>query len=320
MVLDFHRWLELRRFRGLVESGAMSWSGIVRETGLDREAVRTCLSVPGPATPPRRSANGRSPVRKIDEFAPLIDSMLRAGVLVQASVIHERLTREYGFNGSYQRVKLHVRETRPRIAGELCITPKERAGTHRQFEVIPGAQAQVDWGDEGKILAHMGIAKVYSFHRTPSYSRDPFCRFATRQDLQTFFDCHRRAFAHFGGVPVTAIYDRTKAVVRRHVAPGEVVPLHPKAVGFAGHYDFDIDVLAACRPTGKGRVEQQALIVRDHVLSGRAFSSVRERDAAFAVWVPQRRSQIHQRSVGRGYASSRRCTGTDCLPIGAAAP
>ena len=36
----------------------------------------------------------------------------------------------------------------------------------------------------------------------------------------TFFDCHRRAFAHFGGVPATIVYDRTKTVVRRHVAPG----------------------------------------------------------------------------------------------------
>ncbi|KUL43160.1 hypothetical protein ADL12_08245 [Streptomyces regalis] len=30
--------------------------------------------------------------------------------------------------------------------------------------------------------------------------------------------------------------------VRRHVAPGEAVPLHLEAVAFAGHYDFDIDV------------------------------------------------------------------------------
>lgn len=70
---------------------------------------------------------------------------------------------------------------------------------HRRFEVIPGAQAQVDWGDEGKILTHMGIEKVYSFHVTLSYSRDPFCCFTTSQDLQTFFECHRRAIAHFGG-------------------------------------------------------------------------------------------------------------------------
>ena len=93
---------------------------------------------------------------------------------------------------------------------------------------------------------------------------------------------------------MTAVYDRTKTVVRRHAAPGEAVPLHPEAVGFASPYDFDIDVLAAYRPTGKGRVERQVLIVRDHVLSGRAFISVEEMDAAFAAWLPHRRAQIHK--------------------------
>lgn len=294
MVLDPQRWLELRRFRGLVESGAMSLTEVAKETGLNWRTVSKYLSADGPMAPPRRSPNGRSRARVIDEFAPLVDSMLRAEILMKAAVIHERLASEYGFTGNYQRTKLYVQEARPRIAEELGITPKELAGMHRRFEVIPGAQAQVDWGDEGKILAHMGIGKVYSFHMTLSYSRDPFCCFTTSQDLQTFFDCHRRAFAHFGGVPMTIVYDRTKTVVRRHVAPGEAVPLHPEAVGFAGHYDFDIDVLAAYRPTGKGRVERQVLIVRDHVLSGRAFSSIEEMDAAFAAWVPQRRAQIHK--------------------------
>ncbi|MBB5936394.1 Mu transposase domain-containing protein [Streptomyces zagrosensis] len=126
---------------------------------------------------------------------------------------------------------------------------------------------------------------------TLSYSRDPFCCFTTSQDLASFFDCHRAAFAHFGGVPMTIVYDRTKTVVRRHVAPGEAVPLHPEAVAFAGHYDFD--VLAAYRPTGKGRAERQVLIVRDHVLAGRAFSSIEEKDAAFAAWVPLRRAKVH---------------------------
>ncbi|WP_457469903.1 IS21 family transposase [Streptomyces sp. TE4109] len=272
----------------------MSVSEVARETGLNWRTVSKYLSAEGPARPPRRSADGRSHKRVVDEVAPLIDAMLRAEVLMKAAVIHERLAREYGFTGNYQRVKLYVQEARPRIAGELGITPRELAGMHRRFEVIPGAQAQVDWGDEGKVLAHMGIEKVYSFHMVLSYSRDPFCCFTTSQDLQTFFDCHRRAFAHFGGAPMTIVYDRTKTVVRRHVAPGEAVPLHPEAVGFAGHYDFDIDVLAAYRPTGKGRVERQVLIIRDHVLSGRAFSSIEEMDAAFTAWVPHRRAQIHK--------------------------
>lgn len=53
MVLDSHRWLELRRFRGLLDAGAMSLSEIARETGLDRKTVRKYLSAPGPSSPPR---------------------------------------------------------------------------------------------------------------------------------------------------------------------------------------------------------------------------------------------------------------------------
>ena len=293
MVLDPHRWLELRRFRPLYESGAMSLREISKETGLNRRTVSKYLKDPSSAAPPKREAAGQRYRRLVDEVAPLIDAMLRSEVLLKASVIHERLVQDYAVSINYQRVKLYLQEARPRIAEELGIGPAELAGLHRRFEVVPGAQAQVDWGDEGKILAHVGIPKVFSFHMTLSYSRDPFCCFTTGQDLATFFDCHRLAFAHFGVVPMSIVYDRTKTVVRRHVAPGEAVPLHPEAVAFAGHYDFDVDVLAAYRPQGKGRVERQVGIVRDHVLAGRAFSSIEEINAAFAAWVPLRRAKVH---------------------------
>jgi Mu transposase-like protein len=72
------------------------------------------------------------------------------------------------------------------------------------------------------------------------------------------------------------------------------VPLHPEAAAFAEHYGFVIDVLAAYRPTGKGRVERQVDVGRDHVLAGRGFDSLAEMDAAFTAWVPIRRSQVHR--------------------------
>jgi hypothetical protein len=65
-------------------------------------------------------------------------------------------------------------------------------------------------------------------------------------------------------------------------------------VAFAEHYGFVIDVLAARRPTGKGRVERQVTIVRDHVLAGRSFTSLAQADAAFQAWVPIRRRQVHR--------------------------
>ncbi|WP_328465937.1 IS21 family transposase [Actinoplanes sp. NBC_00393] len=290
--LDEQRWLDVRRFRALHEAGA-SVSEIARETGLNWRTVKKYLAAGAAAVaPPPRARRPRG--QMIDAFAHVVDAWLRAEVLLKGTVIHERLVEQYGFTGDYQRVKLYLQQARPRIAAELGISPDQLAGLHRRFEVVPGAQAQVDWGDEGGILAHVGIAKVYSFHMVLSYSRDPFCCFTTSQDLAAFWGCHRRAFAHFGGVPGAIVYDRTKTVVRRHVAPGQAVPLHPEAVAFAGHYDFDIDVLAAYRPTGKGRVERQVTIVRDHVLAGRAFSSLDELDAAFAAWVPQRRARRHR--------------------------
>ncbi|MGW1617406.1 hypothetical protein ACWCQZ_50695 [Streptomyces sp. NPDC002285] len=75
---------------------------------------------------------------------------------------------------------------------------------------------------------------------------------------------------------------------------GKAVPLHPEAVAFAGSYGFDIDVLAAYRPQGKGRVERQVDIVRDHVLAGRVFGTLAELDAAFRAWVAIRQRQVHR--------------------------
>lgn len=232
--------------------------------------------------------------RLVDPYTGLIDAWLAEDPRLRATVIHERLVADYGFTGHYQRIKVYSAQARRRV--ELESDAQGRPpGLHRRFEVVAGAQAQVDWGDEGALLAEVGEGrKVYSFHMTLSYSRDPFICFTTSQDLATFFDCHRRAFAHFGGVPATIVYDRTKTVVRRHVAPGRAVPLHPQAAAFAEHYGFAIDVLAAYRPTGKGRVERQVQIGRDHVLSGRRFTSIAEADAAFAAWVPIRRGQVHR--------------------------
>jgi len=293
LVLEAERWLELRRFRALRQAD-VSISEIARETGLNWRTVKKYLEADGPASPPAPPPRAAPGKQTIAAYAPVIDAWLRAELLLKGTVIHERLAGEYGFAGNYQRVKMYLQEARPRIAAELGYTPSELARLHRRFEVVPGAQAQVDWGDEGGILAHVGIPKVYSFHMVLSYSRDPFCCFTTSQDLATFWACHRRAFAHFGGVPGSIVYDRTKTVVRRHVAPGQAVPLHPEAVAFAGHYGFDIDVLAAYRPTGKGRVERQVTIVRDHVLAGRSFSSVGELDTAFLAWVPVRRRTTHR--------------------------
>ena len=101
VVLDPHRWLELRRFRGLYESGAMSLSEIAKATGLNRRTVSKYLSGQAPIAPPKRAPNGKPKARAVDEVAPLIDAMLRSEILLKGRVIHERLAQEYGVSINY---------------------------------------------------------------------------------------------------------------------------------------------------------------------------------------------------------------------------
>jgi transposase len=288
MILSQEAWMELRAFRALAEAGA-TWAEIARETGHDWRTVKRYLAPDTSSAPPVPAKRGPGP-RKIDPYAYLVDAWLRRQPKLKASVIHERLVAEHGFDGHYQRVKVYVRENRERVVG----MPADPPGLHRRFEVLAGAQAQVDWGDEGELATLAGPLHTYSFHMTLSYSRDPFCCFTVSQDLATFWDCHRRAFAHFGGVPAAIVYDRTKTVVRRHVGRGQATPLHPEAVAFASHYNFTIRLCAPGRPQAKGRVERQVEIVRTHVLCGRAFDTPQAMDQAFLAWLPLRRAQVHR--------------------------
>jgi len=129
--------------------------------------------MPRPGRRPRR--RGVAPSRgKVDAVAPVIDAWLVADPRLTASMIHERLVADHGFDGHYQRVKLNVAEARHRLARE-SEGDEWLSGFHRRFEVVAGAEAQVDWGDEGSVLLEQGVVKVYSFHMTLSYSRDPFC-------------------------------------------------------------------------------------------------------------------------------------------------
>ena len=286
--------MDIRRFKALHESGT-TYAEIARECGVDYRTVKKYLAAGATSVPPRgTSRRGTQACVITADIEARIAAMLRADVELKASVIHERLVAEHGFTGHYQRVRIAVARLRPVIDAELDAGDEVRRlrGLHRRFATLPGAQAQVDWGHEGDLLGDG--TTVYSFHMVLSFSRDPFCCYVTSMDAATFWDCHARAFEHFGGVPGSIVYDRVATVVRRHVAPGKAVPLQPEAVAFAGHYGFDIDVLAARRPTGKGRVERCVQVTRDHVLTGRSFTSLGQADAAFMDWVPIRRGQIHR--------------------------
>ncbi|WP_441349070.1 hypothetical protein [Streptomyces sp. 1331.2] len=125
----------------------MSQRQIAKATGLNRRTVAKYLSGQVPAAPPQRAPGALPRPRTVDEVAPLIDAILRSEVLLKGTVIHERLVQEYGTAINYQRIKIYLQETRPRIAEELGINPANSRACIDASRVVPGAQAQVDWGE-----------------------------------------------------------------------------------------------------------------------------------------------------------------------------
>jgi transposase len=154
VILPVEAWMDLRRYQPLRAAGA-TWREIADEVGLDWRTVKKYLSPDAATSPPSAPSRRGTVARKVDPVAPVIDALLAADPRLKASVIHERLVAEHGFTGHYQRVKLYVADARQRLArdgdddGRLL-------GLHRRFEVVAGAQAQVDWGDEGFLLAGAG--------------------------------------------------------------------------------------------------------------------------------------------------------------------
>jgi transposase len=293
MILDPEEWMNIGRFRALHQTG-VSISAIARESEHDWKTVKKYLQAePSASSPVAPSRKGTQP-RKIDYLAGVVDAWLRADITLKASVIHERLVDQYGFTGHYQRVKRYCAQARPQITAELhSADDNPLHGLHHRFEVVAGAQAQVDWGDESGILAHVGIDKVYSFHMVLSYCRDPFCCFVTPGGP-----------GHVLGVPPAgadplrrcARSDRLRSdqdgdqAARRTGQSGATA-----SAGGGLRRPLRPHTSTCWLPTGpRARAGSSVRWTSSASTLGRSFDSLAELDAAFAAWVPLPRAQVHR--------------------------
>jgi hypothetical protein len=119
MITHPESWMDIRKFRALHQAGAVSHAEIAAEAGCDWRRVKKYLAQGAPAVPPVGSSRMGTQPRKIGPFTAVGDLWLRADVRLRAPVIWERLAPQYGYDGSYQRVKLYAAESRPKIAAEL---------------------------------------------------------------------------------------------------------------------------------------------------------------------------------------------------------
>ena len=224
-------------------------SEIARRTGFDRKTVRKVLL----AQAPKPHGNvGKSKQGKLAPFREYLLERIGQGCL-NGTVLLEEIKRQ-GYSGGVS----ILRDLLTPIRREVV---RKQEATER-FETGPGKQAQVDWGDFGRIWdgSEGGWRKLYAFVFTLGYSRAMYLEFTTSCDIEHFLACHLNAFAALG-IPEKVLYDNLKtAILGRKVDGTPMLPA--RFLDFALLHGFTPIFCKPYRPRTKGKVERSVGYIR----------------------------------------------------------
>lgn len=182
-----------------------------RVFGLSRETV---LKMCRFSLPPGYTRTKPVAKPKLGPLLPVIDAILAAdgdAPVKQrhtAKRIFERLRDEHGFAGGYTVVKDYVRLCRAR--GRETFVPLSH----------PPGHAQVDFGEAIGVIG--GVRqKIHFFCMDLPQSDAPFVKAYPRETTEAFLDGHVSAFAFFGGVPCSILYDNLRIAVAKICGDGK---------------------------------------------------------------------------------------------------
>ncbi len=181
--------------------------------------------------------------------------------------------RNMGYIGGYDIVKVYVREIKEQQARLAYV----------RFETEPGLQAQVDWGDFQIQETDGKPTTVYVFVIVLGFSRGMYVEFVERCSLESFMDCHIKAFHYLKGVPSEVLYDNMKNVVIGK-ENGKAV-FNNEFFHFAHHYGFQPKLCPPYSPWVKGKVERPMDYIRERFWRGYAFESTNKASKDIIEWL-----------------------------------
>jgi transposase len=227
-----------------------------RVFGLSRDTVAKMCRYSAPpgyvrTKPPERP--------KLGPLVPVIDAILEADRSAPpkqrhtAKRIFERLRDEHGFTGGYTVVKDYVRLSRSR-SREVFIPLAH-----------PPGHAQVDFGECVAVIGGVQM-KLHVFCFDLPHSDACFLKAYAAETTEAFLDGHTSAFAFFGGVPLSILYDNTKLAVAKILGDGE----RRRTQAFTelvSHFLFDDRFGRPGRGNDKGKVEGLVKFMRLNYLT-----------------------------------------------------
>ena len=232
------------RVRRAVMLEGLSHRATARRYGIDRGTVAKIVMHP---TPP--GYQRKMPVRrpKLAEHEAFVEQILEDDERAPAKQRHtarrifERLRDERGFDGGYSTVRDYVRSRR-QVRKEVFVPLAH-----------PPGHAQADFGEATVVLG--GVEqKVRFFVMDLPQSDAVFVKAFHAETAEAFCDGHVEAFAFFGGVPRSILYDNTRLAVAQILGDGTRKRSHLFAA-LQCHYVFEDRYGRPAKGNDKGAVE-----------------------------------------------------------------
>ena len=223
------------------------------------------------AVPIRRCPDAEAD-SSVEPYRAQVEAWVREGF--QVTTIHDALERIHGYPGSYSSVNRFVRG--------LGIDPPKTT-VHLTFE--PGEAGQVDFGAGPRIVDVLTgeELKTWFFLMTLAFSRHQYAELVLDQRVETWLECHRRAFEWFGGVPARLIIDNPKCAITKACFHD---PVAQRAYAeYAEGYGFRIDACPPRDPKKKGRVESGIKFLKRGFVPAREFRSLTDANGQLREWI-----------------------------------
>jgi transposase len=198
-----------------------------------------------------------------------------------------RRAKEHGYAGNKTAFYAMVAGVRPARAAPVV-----------RFEGLPGEFSQHDFGHVDVWFVGGRKKRVHFFASRLKYSRFAVVTLVENERVETIVRCLARDFVAFGGLPLMAVFDRPRTIVKKGGKGREVEAYNATFAQAIVDIGVGVEMCAPRSGNQKGSVERLVGWVKSSFFKHRKFQDEADLEAQLAAWHIEVNTKTPSRATG----------------------
>jgi transposase len=262
---------------------------VARRTGASSDTVRRVRLEDEVATVDDAAARRARGIGRPSKAAPFAAQVL--GWLAEAPELPTqellRRAKDSGYSGNKTAFYAMVAGVRP-----------PRAAPVVRFEGLPGEFSQHDFGHVDVSFVDGRKKRVHFFASRLKFSRSACVTLVENERVETIVRCLARDFVAFGGLPLMAVFDRPRTIVKKGGKGREVEEFNATFAQAVIDIGVGVEMCAPRSGNQKGSVERLVGWVKSSFFKHRKFQDEADLEAQLAAWHVEVNTKTPCRATG----------------------